>query len=107
MAEEIPVKSPELTILAELSERIRREKEERGVEDKQNVSTMPEIGRTKKSEINNAEITATPDVDEEIGPDADKRTKPTDIRTEEKQDITRDKNVTNIPDFRVKKFCKM
>ena len=90
MAEETLAKSPELTILAELSERIRLEKEE-----KQNVSTMPEIGTTRKSEINNAEITATPDVDGEIGPDSDKRTKPTDNRTEEKQDITYDKNVTN------------
>ena len=95
MAEEIPVKSPELTILAELSERIRREKEERGMEDKQNVSTMPEMGATRKSEINNAEITSTPDVDGKIEPDGDKRTKPTDIRTEAKQNITRDKNITN------------
>ena len=86
MAEETLAKSPELTILAELSERIRLEKEE-----KQNVSTMPEIGTTRKSEIN----TATPDVDGEIGPNGDKRTKPTDNRTEEKQDITYDKNVTN------------
>ena len=63
--------------------------------DKHNVSTKPEIGAAKKSEMNNAKIAATPDVDGEMGADGDKRTKLTDVRTEEKQDITRDKNVTN------------
>ena len=48
MADEISTKLPELTILAELSDRMRREKEERGMEEKHSVSTMPEIGTTKK-----------------------------------------------------------